>query len=166
MSTSHAEHHDRETTAGPPRVVEVSSGIYAYIQPDRELAPEQHRVFRRTQGRRLGGHDLDRAPYARISRRDCASQPAARAYAYQHPPSRRPYAWQLLVAEATIIGHPLCREEILHSAFPPPPGIWSNVDWGSLEPEPPFVTFDDQLTVWVDDLRVAPRRPNTGPHHE
>jgi cyclase len=38
--------------------------------------------------------------------------------------------------------------------FPPPAGLWTNVEWGDLHPEPPFVTFDDQLTVWVDDLRV------------
>jgi cyclase len=55
---------------------------------------------------------------------------------------------------ATIIGHSRCREEILSTPFPPPAGLWSHVEWGDLHPEPPFVTFDDHLTVWVDDLRV------------
>src|SRR5207302_1853209 len=45
-------------------------------------------------------------------------------------------------------------EEIVKTSFPPPAGIWSSVDWGNLHPSPPFVTFDDHLTVWVDDLRV------------
>jgi cyclase len=59
-----------------------------------------------------------------------------------------------LLPLATIIGHPLCREEVLSFPFPPPAGIWPQVDWGELHPAPPFVTFDDHLTVWVDDLRV------------
>jgi cyclase len=59
-----------------------------------------------------------------------------------------------LLPLATIIGHPRCREEILNTPFPPPAGLWSHVEWGDLHHEPPFVTFDDHLTVWVDDLRV------------
>ena len=59
-----------------------------------------------------------------------------------------------LLPLATIIGHPLCREEVLGFPFPPPEGIWTPIDWGDLHPSPPFVTFEDRLTVWVDDLRV------------
>src|SRR5207302_1439921 len=59
-----------------------------------------------------------------------------------------------LLPLATILGHPLCREEVLKTPFPPYPGAWSAVEWGNLEPTPPFVTFEGQLTVWVDDLRV------------
>jgi cyclase len=38
--------------------------------------------------------------------------------------------------------------------FPPPPGIWTAPHWGRLHPSPPFVTFEDNLTLWIDDLRV------------
>src|SRR5207245_3516819 len=55
---------------------------------------------------------------------------------------------------ATTLGHHLCRQEIQRT----PPGVYGglfgNVEWGDIRPAPPFVTFDDQLTVWVDDLRV------------
>ena len=37
-----------------------------------------------------------------------------------------------LMSGATIIGHERCREAILSSSMPPPPGIWSEVDWGHL----------------------------------
>ena len=59
-----------------------------------------------------------------------------------------------LLPQATILGHPRCREEILKSLFPPPSGIWSGVEWGELQPAPPFVTFERPSTVWLDELRV------------
>ncbi|HEY3058785.1 MAG TPA: MBL fold metallo-hydrolase, partial [Chloroflexota bacterium] len=59
-----------------------------------------------------------------------------------------------LLPLATIIGHPRCRDEILRSVFPPPAGLWSEVEWGAVHREPPFVTFDNRLTVWIDDVRV------------
>src|ERR1051326_5672424 len=52
------------------------------------------------------------------------------------------------------LGRRACREEILHSSFPPSGGIWSSIDLGDLQSEPPCVTFEDRLTVWIDDLRV------------
>src|ERR1039458_2888027 len=32
---------------------------------------------------------------------------------------------------ATIVGHEQCREVIHRTPVPPPPGIWSEVDWGA-----------------------------------
>jgi cyclase len=69
-----------------------------------------------------------------------------------------------LLPEATIVGHPRCREEILRTGFPPPAGIWSAVEWGELHPAPPFVTFEGTITVWVDDLRVELRSVPTPAH--
>ncbi len=37
-----------------------------------------------------------------------------------------------LMSGATIIGHERCREAVLNTPMPPPPGIWSEVDWGHL----------------------------------
>jgi cyclase len=31
---------------------------------------------------------------------------------------------------------------------------WTATHWGKLHPSPPFVTFEDQLKLWIDDLRV------------
>jgi cyclase len=62
-----------------------------------------------------------------------------------------------LLPLATIVGHPRCRSEIMAGAqglFPPPSSLFGNVEWGDIHPVPPFVTFDDHLTVWVDDLEV------------
>lgn len=58
-----------------------------------------------------------------------------------------------LLPAATVIGHERCREEVLaagHLAT----GLFEGVDWGRIDIRPPFVTFRDALTVWVDDREV------------
>ena len=150
MSTSHAEH----ASAAPPRVEEVSTGIYAYVQPDGSWFLNNTGFL---VGRR-GVVSIDttsterrtRAYLAAITR--VSAQPV-RTLINTHHHGDHTHG-NCLLPTATIIGHPLCREEILRTGFPPPTGIWSAVEWGDLEPEAPFVTFDDHLTVWVDDLKV------------
>ena len=68
-----------------------------------------------------------------------------------------------LMSGATIIGHERCREAVLNTPMPPPPGIWAEVDWGHLESAPPFLTYTNGVTLWSGDLRcevryVGPRR--------
>jgi len=59
-----------------------------------------------------------------------------------------------LLPDTTIIGHPRCRDAILAAGILRPSGIWEDVEWGALEPAPPFVTFEERLNVYVDDLLV------------
>jgi cyclase len=58
-----------------------------------------------------------------------------------------------LATAATIIGHRRCREEVLASGHIAS-AFFEGVDWGQLDVAPPFVTFEDRLDVWVDDLLV------------
>jgi len=150
MSTSHAEH----TEPLPPRLEEVSPGIYAYLQPDGSW-------FLNNTGFLVGRNGVvsidttateqrTRAYLQTIAR--VTGQPV-RTLINTHHHGDHTHGNYLLPL-ATVIGHPRCREEILRTPFPPPAGLWSHVEWGDLRPEPPFVTFDDRLTVWVDDLRV------------
>lgn len=150
MSTSHAHHAE----AGAPRVEEISSGVFAYLQPDGSW-------FLNNTGFLVGRKAVVSIDTTSTERRTRAYLEAVRAVSAQpirtlintHHHGDHTHG-NCLLPLATIIGHPRCREEILHSAFPPPAGIWSPVDWGDLQVEPPFVTFDERLTVWVDDLRV------------
>ena len=150
MSTSHAEHLE----VAPPRLDEVSAGIYAYIQPDGSW-------FLNNTGfvvGRKGVISIDTTATERRTRNyletisSVTSQPV-RTLINTHHHGDHTHG-NCLLPLATIIGHPRCREEILNTPFPPRAGLWTNVEWGELHPEPPFVTFDDHLTVWVDDLRV------------
>lgn len=150
MSTSHAEHLE----VAPPRLEEVSRGIYAYVQPDGSW-------FLNNTGflvGRSGVVSIDTTSTERRTRKYLAaiasvsSQPV-RTLINTHHHGDHTHG-NCLLPLATIIGHPLCREEILRTSFPPIGGVWSDVEWGDLRPEPPFVTFEGRLTVWVDDLRV------------
>jgi cyclase len=65
---------------------------------------------------------------------------------------------------ATIVGHEQCRVAIQNTPMPPPPGIWSEVDWGHLEPAPPFLTYTEGVTLWSGDLRCDVRYVGTPAH--
>jgi cyclase len=150
VSTSHEAH----APAPPARVEEVDSRIFAYIQPDGSW-------FLNNTGFLVGGDGV-------VSIDTTSTEVRTRAYleAIRHV-TDKPVRTLInthhhgdhthgncLLPQATILGHPGCREEILKSVFPPPSGIWSGVEWGELRPAPPFVTFEQPVTVWVDELRV------------
>jgi cyclase len=69
-----------------------------------------------------------------------------------------------LLPDATVIGHRRCREAIEATGILRPDGLWEPVDWGDLEPAPPFVTFEHSLEVFVDDLRVVLQHFGTAAH--
>src|SRR5579859_800630 len=150
MSTSHVESH----TSAPPLVQEVSDGIFAYVQPDGSW-------FLNNTGFVTGREGVVSIDTTSTERRTRAYLEAVarvtdrpiRTLVNTHHHGDHTHG-NCLLPLATIIGHPLCRAEVLSFPFPPPPGIWPQVDWGELHPSPPFVTFDDTLTVWVDDLRL------------
>ena len=150
MSTSHADHSE----VGPPHVEEVSRGIYAYVQPDGSW-------FLNNTGFLVGRQGVVSIDTTSTERRTRAYLQAiarvtdrpVRTLVNTHHHGDHTHG-NCLLPLATILGHPLCREEVLKTPVPPFPGVWSAVEWGNLEPTPPFVTFEGQLTVWVDDLRV------------
>lgn len=59
-----------------------------------------------------------------------------------------------LIPGATIVAHRRTREAMLAFGlgFDQLDLVWGEVDWGELELEPPFLTFEDRITVHVDDL--------------
>jgi cyclase len=150
MSTSHSDHPE----IGPPRVEEVSGGIYAYVQPDGSW-------FLNNTGFLVGRQGVVSIDTTSTERRTRAYLEAiarvtdrpVRTLINTHHHGDHTHG-NCLLPLATILGHPLCREEVMKAPFPPFPGVWTPVEWGDLAPTPPFVTFEGQLTVWVDDLRV------------
>jgi cyclase len=69
-----------------------------------------------------------------------------------------------LLPDATIIGHRRCREAIEALGILRPDGLWEQVEWGDLEPAPPFVTFEHRLDLYVDDLLVELHHFGTAAH--
>jgi cyclase len=150
VSTSHLDH----APLAPPRTEELSDGIYAYIQPDGSWFLNNASFL----VGRSGVVSIDTTSTERRTRTyldaiaRITTQPV-RTLINTHHHGDHTHG-NCLLPLATIIGHPRCREEVLNTPFPPPAGLWSHVEWGVLHREPPFVTFDDHLTVWVDELRV------------
>jgi cyclase len=155
LSTSHAEHAGQDLA--PPYVEEVSDGIFAYIQPDGSW-------FLNNTGFLVGRDgvvSIDTTSTERRTRDYLAaiagvSDRPVRTLINTHHHGDHTHG-NCLLPLATILGHPLCREEIIaggQGLFPPPASVFGQVEWGAIHPVPPFVTFDDHLTVWVDDLEV------------
>jgi len=160
-----------DTTAlPPPRTQEVAERVFAYIQPD-------------------GGWWINNTGFvlgdqAELCIDSCATERRTRAFvaAVEGERSRRSRGTEVarmlvnthhhgdhtngncLLPDATIIGHYRCREAIQATGILRPDGLWEPVEWGSLEPAPPLVTFEHRLDVFVDDLKVELHHFGTAAH--
>jgi cyclase len=152
------------TVPGPPEVVEVSDGIYAYIQPDGTW-------WINNTGFLVG-------PQGVISIDSCSTQRRTRAYAAAitavtpapvravvntHHHGDHTFG-NCLFPGAAIIGHERTRAEAI--AFGPPRELpfWDGPHWGELSLDPPFVTFSDEITLHSGDLRARLRYVGTPAH--
>jgi cyclase len=143
----------------PPRVEEVSAGVYAYIQPDgtwwinntgfivgrsRVAAVDACSTEART-----------RALLAAIARIAGARPVQTLVNTHHHGDHTH---GNYLFADATIVAHERCRDEILAEGPPGTSklvssGTWTDVDWGDIRTAAPFLTYTDRVTLYVDDLR-------------
>lgn len=159
-----ASHRHPEPTTLTPRIEEVSDGLFAYIQPDGTWWINNTAFL---VGRR-GVVSID------------ACSTAARTRAYREAiaaTTPRPVRTLInthhhgdhtfgnyLFPEATVVGHERTRTEILAAGWPPPDRIWDEVDWGDVQLEPPFLTYTDEVTLYVDDLRCVVRHVGKAAH--
>jgi cyclase len=155
---------DRAGTVGPPKTVEVSDGIYAYIQPDGSW-------FINNTGFLVGRRGV-------ISIDACSTERRTRAYAdaiaavsdqpvrtlvNTHHHGDHTFG-NCLFSSATIVAQERCRDEVLALGPPANWGIWTEVDWGKLEVSAPFLTYDTGITLWADELRCEVRYVGTPAH--
>ncbi|MFV0533591.1 MAG: MBL fold metallo-hydrolase [Cumulibacter sp.] len=161
MSSGHAHR-----TPGPPRIEEVSDGVFAYIQPDGSwwinnmgfVAGRKHTM------------SID------------SSSTVARTTAYRDAIARTTSApvttlvnthhhgdhtnGNFLFEGATIVAHEQARRLIVEDGkegiqrlqragiFAGPDG---GPDWGDIEPAPPFLTYTTGVDLYVDDLKLEVR---------
>ena len=57
-----------------------------------------------------------------------------------------------LFDRATIVAHDGVRQGMAAWGQPKSAPFWTDVDWGPIELAPPFLTFEDRIRVYVDDL--------------
>ncbi len=159
---SHATHDDRFE---PPRAArEVSDGIYAYVQPDGSW-------WINNTGFLVGRRGV-------VSVDACATERRTRAYLEAIAAvTDRPVRTLInthhhgdhtfgnhLFAGATIVGHEGVRAPLLAWGLPRSAPIWTDVDWGHVELEPPFLTYTEGVDLWVDELRCEVRYAGTPAH--
>jgi cyclase len=145
-------------------VSQISEGVYAYLQPDGSW-------FLNNTGFLVSGHGVISVDATSTERRTRAYLDAIAAVTSQpirtlvntHHHGDHTHG-NYLFAGATIIGHEQTRAEIRNTPMPPPPGLWTEVDWGHLEPAPPFLTYADGVTLWSGDLRCEVRYVGTPAH--
>lgn len=138
----------------PPRVEEVSSGIYAYIQMDGSW-------FLNNAGAIVGSRSATVIDTTGTEKRARAFHTAVRAVT-PHPVSAlinthshgdHTHGNFMFAPASAIIASERCRREVIaggHASY----ALFPMVDFGDCPITPPTVTFDDRLSVYVDDLKV------------
>ncbi|SEH02768.1 cyclase [Nonomuraea solani] len=149
----------------PPRVEEVSDGVYVYLQPDGSWWINNTGFLA---GRR-GVICVDSCSTERRTRAlreaigKVTDRPITTLINTHHHGDHTFGNW--LFPEATIVGHQGVRDQIIADGIPTYRAAWSpEVEWGKLEVAPPFLTFTDQITMYSDDLRCEVRHVGHAAH--
>lgn len=163
----------RTTPLGPPELHEVSDGVFAYIQPDGTwwinnmgvLVGTKHTIAidaSSTEARTRAFQDTIAG---------LTGNPVQTLINTHHHGDHT--NGNYLFDTATIVAHERCREAILAEGKEgiertQSAGIFVNPDggpdWGDIEPAPPFLTYTDGVTVYVDDLRCEVTYAGTPAH--
>jgi cyclase len=139
----------------PPYVEEVAEDVFAYVQPDGSWYINNTGFVR---GRR-NVLSVDTCATERRTRdylddiaRVAGEAPRTLVNTHHHGDHTN---GNCLFPWAAVIGHRRCREEIVRAGILDPSGLFEPVEWGELAPAPPFVVFDQRLSVFIDDLEVS-----------
>ena len=161
MSAPHGHAHDRDDLP-PPRVEEVADGVFAYVPLDGSWGLNNAGFLPGSEGVTV----IDTCFTERRTRELVAAigtvtdQPLRTLVNTHHHGDHTHGNW--LLPGTTVIGHELCRQEVLASGTIAET-LFPGVEWGEINVRPPFVTFDDRLTIHVDERRV--RLEFMGPAH-
>ena len=142
---------------GPGRAVEVSEDVYAYVQHDGSW-------WINNAGFLVGSRGVVSVDACSTEARTRAFQEAmaqisaqpVRTLVNTHHHGDHTFG-NYLFPGATIVGQERSRAAIQAWGLPRSAPFWTEVEWGAVELAPPFLTFDESVTVYVDDLRCEVR---------
>lgn len=150
--------------APPGLAREISDGIFAYIQPDGTWWINNTGFLVGTRGvvsvdacsteRRTRAY---RSAIAKVT-----SLPVRTLINTHHHGDHTFGNYQF--DTATIIAHDNARAAMTSWGKPRSEPFWDPVEWGDVEIELPFVTFTDELNLYVDDLACVVRHIGTPAH--
>ena len=158
--------HDHDAAAiGNARVEDLGGGLYAYIQPDGSW------MINNT-GFLVGHNGVTAIDSCSTEQRTQAFRTALAAVTadpvrvlvntHSHPDHTTGNA---LFGEAAIVAHEGTRAEVLAMAtLPPAHHFWEPFEGGTLPVAPPFLTYRESMTLWIDDLRCELRHVGRAAH--
>jgi cyclase len=141
----------------PGHVVEVSEDVYAYIQHDGSW-------WINNTGFLVGSTGA-------VSVDSCSTEARTRAYldaignvtdrpvrtlVNTHHHGDHTFG-NYLFPGATIVGQERSRAALQAWGLPGRRPFWTDVEWGDIELAPPFLTFEESINLYVDDLRCEVR---------
>jgi cyclase len=152
------------TDPGVPELSEVSAGIYAYVQPDGTWWINNTGFLVGPQGViSIDTCSTRRRTQAYLNAIAAVTDAEIRAVINTHHHGDHTFG-NCMFPGAAIIGHDRTRSEAIASG---PPGnfpFWDGPDWGGLTPDPPFITFSDQITLHAGDLQAQARHVGAAAH--
>lgn len=137
-----------------PYVEDLGNGVFAYIQPDGSWF--------------LNNTGIIAGPASTVLVDQCGTEDRARAFLETATRNGRAPVQALINTHhhgdhtfgnvvmphgTTIIGHAACRREMLATGTAIT-ALFEGPEWGEIGVRPPDVTFEERLTVWVDELEV------------
>jgi cyclase len=143
---------------------EVSDGIFAYLQPDGSWWINNTGFLVGRNGVvAVDASSTERRTRALLEAIRSVSPGLVRTLINTHHHGDHTHG-NYLFKDATIIGHEKCRSELLAAGLPASAPTWTDVDWGAIELAPPFLTYEDRVNVYVDDLRCEVRYVGSPAH--
>jgi cyclase len=152
MSTAHPPH---DAPLPPPRIEEVSPGIFAYVQLDGSW-------FLNNAGFIVGPESVIAIDTTGTEKRAHAFHDALRrttplpvqALINTHSHADHTHGNFLFSPASAIIAHEKCRAEVLHGSLAALKNAFPTADFGEIPYVAPMVTFEDRLNVYAGDLKV------------
>ncbi|KAB2344421.1 MBL fold metallo-hydrolase [Actinomadura rudentiformis] len=155
--------HDISTPA-PPRLEEVSDGVFGYIQPDGTWWINNTGFLAGSRGVvSVDACSTERRTRAYLDAIGSVTSQPVRTLVNTHHHGDHTFG-NYLFEGATIVAHEGTREGAIAWGRPFDEPYWTKVEWGDVEIEPAFLTYTEGVTVWVDDLRCEVRHVG-GPAH-
>ncbi len=149
---------------GPATLEEVSDGIDAYLQPDGSWYLNNTGFLVSSNGvLGVDATSTERRTRAYLEAIAGVTDRPVRTLLNTHHHGDHTYG-NYLFPGATIVGHERTREELLAAGPPANRGLFDDVEWGDVELAPPFLTYDQGVTLWADDLRCEVSYVGTPAH--
>lgn len=153
MSFPHHDHDHDHPPLDPPYLKEVGDGVFAYIQPDGSWMINNTGFITSARGVTVVdtcGTEFRTKAFIEAARQITTAP--LRTLINTHHHGDHTYGNHYL-PEATIIAHEKARDEVIATGLGLK-AIFPTANFGEIVVTPPFVLFEERLTVYADNLKL------------